>query len=188
MAVPIKRCPCCNQCAQASGSICYYINLQLIETRSNNHAGLYAHISAYSADIVRETAEQQGLLTHARTRAPRRAHRHSWRGRQPSGPVAEHNALCLVHKQILMRSLQHWLVFLGLWLKVQFQVCIGLLQTFQNLKVSHKKMQEGCPFTCLPGLIGTCPVWPLQRTYLLFNRLDERTKTQQEPEGWSPDW
>lgn len=114
IAVPIKRCPCCNQCAQASGSICYYINLELIETCSRNHVGLYAHISAYSADIVGGTTEQQDVLTHARTRAPQRAHRHSWRTRQPSGPVAEHNALCLVHKQILMRSSQQSLVFLGL--------------------------------------------------------------------------
>lgn len=44
-AVPIKRCPCCNQCTEALGPICCHINLELIEVHSaQTHAP--AHIQA----------------------------------------------------------------------------------------------------------------------------------------------
>lgn len=119
-AVPIKRCPCCNQCTEALGPICYYINLELMET--HKCADLCTHPNTFLPTVLTlsERPPNSRADTHTHAHAWRvytlkhTQHTCSWERRQPTGPSSEHSAHWLVHKQILMRSFQRWIVHVSL--------------------------------------------------------------------------
>lgn len=84
IAVPIKRFPCCNQCTEALGP--YLLPHQ---SGVNGNTQTSKHISAYSANIVRETPKQRDTRIQERTNALENTHT-AGRGNQPSRPTAEH--------------------------------------------------------------------------------------------------
>lgn len=106
--VPIKRRPCCNQCTEALGPICYYINLELME--HTQHKYTHSHPNTFLPTVLtlsgRPLNSRTHACMHAQTQALEHKHTRSWQGSQPTRPKEEHNTYCLQHRQVLMRSLQ----------------------------------------------------------------------------------
>lgn len=93
--VPIKRCPCCNQCTEALGPICYYINLELME--HTQHKYTHLHPNTFLPTVL----TLSGRPLNSRTRACMHARVHLTNthtaGKEASQPGPQQNTTHTVY-------------------------------------------------------------------------------------------